>query len=102
MITSTLFITGYFLISIYIVLFSFLIRCWMRLKQNRQANEQPKKISILIPFRNEEDNLKLLLQCLSDQQYSVADYEIIAIDDHSNDDSNAVVRKSQVGTKDCD
>lgn len=44
-------------------------------------------ITVLIPFRNEEKNLSALFQSLKRLQYPIDDYEIILINDHSDDRS---------------
>ncbi|RRO15918.1 glycosyltransferase [Flavobacteriaceae bacterium 14752] len=46
--------------------------------------------SILIPFRNEAENLPLLLKCLSELNYPQHLFQIYLIDDYSEDESNAV------------
>ena len=51
------------------------------------------KISILIPFRNEEQNLVKLFQDLEDQQYPKTQFEVIFIDDESSDDSLKIIQK---------
>lgn len=42
-------------------------------------------ISIIIPARNEEANIKACLDSIISGSYSVGKYEIIVVDDHSND-----------------
>lgn len=51
------------------------------------------KVSIIIPARNEEKNIGALLQNITAQIYPVALTEIIVIDDHSTDQTSAIVRK---------
>jgi chlorobactene glucosyltransferase len=46
-------------------------------------------LSIIIPARNEENNLARLLPTLNELEYPGA-LEIIVVDDHSNDDTSAV------------
>jgi len=50
-------------------------------------------ISIIIPARNEEDNIASLLEALTTQQYPENLYEIIVVDDHSTDATAAIVRQ---------
>lgn len=45
-------------------------------------------VSILIPARNEEDNILALLQSISRQDYT--NYEVIILDDHSTDNTFAL------------
>ena len=57
-----------------------------------------KKVSVLIPVRNEENNLSSLLQSLKNQSYS--NYEIILIDDHSSDGTFDWMVKVAIENKD--
>ena len=52
-----------------------------------------KKISfsILIPFRNESEYLPILLQSLSKLNYPTSHFEVLCIDDHSNDTSSSII-----------
>jgi cellulose synthase/poly-beta-1,6-N-acetylglucosamine synthase-like glycosyltransferase len=45
------------------------------------------KISVISAFRNEADTLPALIQRLSEQNYPKSKYEIICINDHSEDES---------------
>jgi len=54
----------------------------------------PSKVSIIIPARNEDGNLKRLLTSLRDQ--SLKSYEIIVVDDHSEDQTTQVGRGAGV------
>jgi cellulose synthase/poly-beta-1,6-N-acetylglucosamine synthase-like glycosyltransferase len=49
--------------------------------------------SIIIPARNEEDNIGELLTALLAQTYPPALFEIIVVDDHSTDDTAHVVQQ---------
>ncbi len=51
------------------------------------------KISVIIPARDEENNIGGLLQALEVQTYSPALFEIIVVDDHSTDATNGVVQQ---------
>lgn len=48
----------------------------------------PGKLSIIIPARNEENNLPILLESLRDQM--IQPFEIIVVDDHSIDRTKAI------------
>lgn len=47
----------------------------------------PIKISVIVPVRNEIDTLPALIEDLSQQRYSPESYEVIFINDHSDDGS---------------
>ncbi len=51
------------------------------------------KISVIIPARNEEKNIGALLEALQGQTYPKNLYEIIVIDDHSEDRTAEIVKK---------
>ena len=51
------------------------------------------KISVNIPARNEEENIGALLTSLQKQIYPKELFEIIVVDDHSTDNTAAVVQK---------
>ena len=42
-------------------------------------------VSIIVPFRNEEDNILDLLNDLANQDYSAELFEVLLIDDHPED-----------------
>src|SRR6266567_7027044 len=50
------------------------------------------RISVLVPARNEENNIGACLQSLSLQSYPKDFYEVIVIDDHSTDRTAAIVK----------
>ena len=49
------------------------------------------KISVIIPARNEEENIGTLLQALQQQTYSREFFEVIVVDDNSTDATTRVV-----------
>lgn len=56
---------------------------YLRRNSTRAALEHPPKISILIPARNEEANLRRLLPSLLEQHYP--EFEVVVYDDGSED-----------------
>ena len=48
-------------------------------------------VSIIIPARNEEKNIGLLLHALQEQSYPKEFFEIIVVDDHSTDATGKIV-----------
>ncbi len=51
------------------------------------------KISIIIPARNEEENISHLLQALQEQTYPASLFEVIVVDDHSTDATAGIVQQ---------
>lgn len=86
---------SYLTTSIFIVLCLYCIFAlsiligWFKLK-TQAAQDEPKdfkSFSILIAARNESHNIDKLLQGIEQQNYPQEKYEIIIIDDHSEDDT---------------
>ena len=62
-------------------------------KLSKQSDLDPYLfISILVSVRNEESNIISLLDCLVDQNYNKDLYEIIIINDRSNDNTLAIIK----------
>jgi len=65
-------------------------------------------VSVIIPFRNEKDNFQNLLESLKNQSYPANLLEIIAVDDHSTDETVSIInfenvkilKNSGIGKKD--
>lgn len=57
-----------------------------------QKNFARTKISVIIPARNEEANIGQLLEALQQQSYPKQLYEVIVIDDHSEDRTVEIVK----------
>lgn len=51
------------------------------------------RISIIIPARNEENNIGLLLDALQRQTYPNPLFEVIVVDDHSTDNTATIVQQ---------
>ncbi|MFD0834343.1 glycosyltransferase [Mariniflexile aquimaris] len=52
------------------------------------------KFSVVIPFRNEAENLPLLLNAIHSLQYPKELFEVIFVDDESEDDSVEIITKA--------
>lgn len=76
-----------------ILIFSFAIG-FVRLKEFKLKNSTSKtKFSIIIPFRNEAENLPQLLQSITVLNYPKELCEFIFVDDDSDDNSVEVIQK---------
>ena len=85
-----------FLLVAYLIGYGLLIAAFyvgfMKVKKWQSAGSVPKTtFSIVIPFRNESVNLPALLESLKNLNYPTDLFEIIMIDDESNDDSQSIV-----------
>ncbi len=65
---------------------------WWRIPGIKADSSQSKlTFSILLPVRNESDNIIKLLQDLEHQDYPINYFEVLVIDDHSEDNTVAFV-----------
>ena len=58
-----------------------------KLTYKKEANIPSEFVSIIIPFRNEENNILKTYNSLSNQNYPVGNYEILFVNDSSDDNS---------------
>ena len=83
-----------FLLLIYCLLILFYLINWLSIptKLNSILHEKySTQISIIIPARNEEQNIKICIDSILKQDYPADLFEIIVVDDHSIDNTAAVV-----------
>jgi len=84
--------------SIYLISFCWLLGFYFLWRIPRldpppvPAAIDPSEVSIIVPARNEANNLKILLDSLRSQYHPPG--EIIVVDDHSVDDTSAIASKS--------
>ncbi len=80
------------------ILYSFLIiyywQSWKAIPEFLLDGKRPQtKISVIIPARNEEENISSLLQALDQQTYPRELFEVIVVDDHSEDATAIIVQQ---------
>jgi len=74
--------------AIYVLLMMWLMAGWKRQSYFEPVKSEPNtKISIIIPARNEEDNISVCLKAIYNQHYPEKLYEVIVVDDHSSDET---------------
>lgn len=74
----------------YSVLLIYYLLKWIQLPAfNPVANFINTKVSVIIPARNEAENLPVLLKSLEQQSYFL-DFEVIVVDDFSSDNTAAI------------
>ncbi len=67
---------------------------WKRIPLFIPAIQNPKtKVSVIIPARNEEDNIAPLLGALQTQTYPKELFEVIVVDDHSTDATASITQQ---------
>ncbi len=81
-----------FFASLYIILIISLIAGFDKVPtvQNKKINSK-YSFSIVIPFRNEAENLTQLLQSITDLNYPKKLFEVLLINDHSQDDFQPII-----------
>jgi cellulose synthase/poly-beta-1,6-N-acetylglucosamine synthase-like glycosyltransferase len=64
---------------------------WFKNKSRTGSLGTPHtKVSIIVPFRNEKENMLTLLQSLSEQNFPSELLEVLLVDDHSSDHSGEI------------
>jgi poly-beta-1,6-N-acetyl-D-glucosamine synthase len=63
-----------------------------------ETPEHPRHISLIIPFRNEAEHLPALIEDLAVQFYPAHMWELIFVDDHSEDDSASIIASAIADT----
>ncbi|MDN5212267.1 glycosyltransferase [Fulvivirgaceae bacterium BMA12] len=87
-------ITLWILVIIYCLLIAILIYGWKKVIPTPGPVPQvEKQVTVLIPVRNEAANIEYLLSDLENQQYPKAYFNVIVIDDHSEDETAELVNK---------
>jgi len=91
---QVLFIISISLFVIYALLIIFYRWSWRSILDFRFKVSDFKsttKISVIIPARNESQNIGACLQSIINQSYAKELFEVIVVDDHSTDDTAAIV-----------
>ena len=78
---------------LYFVLNLVLIIAWLKMSNLKYSNLSIKdtKLTIIIPVRNEAENILKLLQDLNNQNYPFENFEVIVANDGSTDDTEQLV-----------
>ena len=79
----------------YIYLLNRYLRFWHQIPQWEIPNAfQPKtKVTIIIPARNEEKNIKDCLSSVCQQNFPVNLFEVLLVDDHSTDQTSSIANE---------
>lgn len=89
MVYFLIFFTGAF----YVFLLFYLYKGWKKIPEFSVTNKHGNFfVSIVVAFRNEEKNISFLLNDLLQQQYPENSYEIILVNDHSEDCSADIIK----------
>lgn len=82
-------IAALIIIVSYSVLLLILLKGWLQVIGKKEMRKEEIFISVIVAVRNEEKNIQNLLDRLCMQEY--ASYEIIIVDDHSNDGTEQLI-----------
>lgn len=66
----------------------------LKIKSYQSNNENNEFVSVIIPFRNESETIIENLRCLENQNFEIDKYEVIYVDDCSDDDSFQKLKNS--------
>ncbi|MEP6700181.1 MAG: glycosyltransferase [Bacteroidota bacterium] len=82
------------LFALYSLLIIYYWRAWTAIPDYIPSISSPQiKIAVIIPARNEEENIGKLLQALQEQTYPADLFEVIVVDDHSTDHTASIVQQ---------
>ena len=85
-------LTGAYIVSICYVIYGF-VKLRNTTKFDSRLTETRNKVSVIIPVRNEEDNiLNCLLSLEKNKDVEQVDFEIVVVNDHSTDKTLNVVK----------
>lgn len=81
------------IIAIYTGLIGFAIIIWIKITKEKLPALARKAglISVIIPVRNEASRIEKLLGAIAEQNFPRSLFEVIIVDDHSEDNSKAIV-----------
>jgi poly-beta-1,6-N-acetyl-D-glucosamine synthase len=72
----------------------FLLKGWLKIPVFKSNFKNPSvKVSVVIVVRNEEKNISKLLQSIDSQTYKKNIFEVIIVDDNSNDQTIEIINK---------
>ena len=83
----------FIVLILYIYIISKYILGWSKKNRKEKSNFHPT-VSIVVAFRNEEENIPNLISDLKNQKYSEDKIEIIFINDHSTDNTFDLLKKA--------
>ncbi|MEP7238623.1 MAG: glycosyltransferase [Ferruginibacter sp.] len=82
--------------SLYALLILYYWKSWLSIPdfKPQTSNHKPQtRISIIIPARNEEENIADCLDSICNQSYPKDLFEVLVVDDHSTDNTAAIIKQ---------
>ncbi|MBE9483320.1 MAG: glycosyltransferase [Bacteroidetes bacterium] len=77
----------------YAILIAIFTVGWFKLKKAGSGEISSANISIVVPVRNEQDNIERLIHRLREQDFPPEQFELIIVNDHSVDNTLAILKK---------
>ncbi|PXY45324.1 glycosyltransferase family 2 protein [Flavobacterium hydrophilum] len=76
----------FLILAIYIICIGLLVYGFFKIKKYQKSDIEPKtNFTIIVPFRNEKENLTILLESFSNLNYPLDLFEVILVDDSSDE-----------------
>lgn len=97
---TAVFIVSILFLVLYIALLMYYRNAWNRAPDftpTEQTDQLTTFISVIIPSRNEAQNLPALLSSLKNQHYPAHLFEVLIMDDHSTDDTASILKNFPAG-----
>ncbi|MCP5063649.1 MAG: glycosyltransferase [Ignavibacteriae bacterium] len=82
-----------FLLLNYLLFLSSILKGLKIVSKNKNISNDKYFVSVIIPFRNEENNLIKSLESLTSQDYADDNFEVIYVDDNSDDNSVKILEE---------
>jgi cellulose synthase/poly-beta-1,6-N-acetylglucosamine synthase-like glycosyltransferase len=80
---------------LYVLLILYYWRSWVSIPEYEVKSQKSKvktRISVIIPARNEEENIAACLNTVCNQSYLKELFEVLVVDDHSTDNTAEIVK----------
>lgn len=77
--------------AVYVLLMIIITWGWFRMPVYSGSADAGLKVSVIVPVRNEEQRLAALVNDMMAQNYPKTDFELLFVDDHSNDRTRQVI-----------
>jgi cellulose synthase/poly-beta-1,6-N-acetylglucosamine synthase-like glycosyltransferase len=85
-----------FFLFYYTIFLQNILRGLKKIKPVKVVENIPEFVSVIIPFRNESENILKSLNSIESQAYPADKYEVIYVDDSSDDDSFEKLCKNKI------
>lgn len=96
---EVVFYITYLFTALYIAYVIYILIGWFRISPYKNENTRNRafetQISVIIPTRNEENNIVVAVNDILSQDYPNHLYEVIVVDDHSEDTTLSILNKAR-------